>query len=107
MTVLIVGGEAQGKLAFARTISPETEIVNQLHLIVKQAMKRGEEIPGAEHFLNKTVVCNELGCGIVPIDAFDRAWREETGRLCCAIAAQADRVYRVSCGIAQCIKGHV
>ena len=30
MTILIVGGAAQGKSAFARRISPETEIVDNL-----------------------------------------------------------------------------
>ena len=23
------------------------------------------------------IVCNELGCGVVPMDAFDRAWRDK------------------------------
>ena len=51
------------------------------------------------------VIATEVGGGVVPMDASERAWRECTGRLCCDIAAQADRVYRVYCGIATCIKG--
>ncbi|MDO4173211.1 MAG: bifunctional adenosylcobinamide kinase/adenosylcobinamide-phosphate guanylyltransferase [Eubacteriales bacterium] len=104
MTILIVGGAAQGKTAFAKTISPQTEIVDNLHAIVKAAMQEGRPIPKAEEFLGKTVVCNELGCGVVPMDAMERDWREHTGRLCCDLAARADRVYRVCCGIPQCIK---
>ncbi|HIV67648.1 MAG TPA: bifunctional adenosylcobinamide kinase/adenosylcobinamide-phosphate guanylyltransferase [Candidatus Butyricicoccus stercorigallinarum] len=105
MTILIVGGMAQGKRAFARSLSPEAEIVDNLQDIVRRALERGAPVPQAADFLDKTVVCTELGCGVVPMDAFEREWREQTGRLCCEIAAQAARVYRVSCGIAQCIKG--
>lgn len=104
MTILIVGGAAQGKSAFARCISPETDIVDNLQDIVWEAMRHGKPIPKAETFLHKTVVCNELGCGVVPMDAMERNWREYTGRLCCDIAVQADRVYRLCCGIPQCIK---
>ncbi|KIR01579.1 hypothetical protein P261_00393 [Lachnospiraceae bacterium TWA4] len=51
------------------------------------------------------LVSNELGYGIVPMDAFDRKYRETTGRICCMIAEQADEVYRVVCGLPQKIKG--
>ena len=104
MTILIVGGAAQGKSAFARRISSETEIVDNLQDIVRQAMEQGKPIPKAEQFMGKTVVGNELGCGIVPMDETERNWREYTGRLCCDIAARAERVYRMYCGIPQCIK---
>ncbi len=105
MTILIVGGMAQGKSAFARSLSSETEFVDNLQDIVRQALDTGAPVPQASEFLGKTVVCTELGCGIVPLDAGEREWREQTGRLCCDIAALADCVYRVTCGIAQCIKG--
>lgn len=104
MTILVIGGAAQGKSAFARSLSPQDSIVEDLHELVRQALKTGTPLPRAEQFDGKTVVCNELGCGVVPMDAGERCWREETGRLLCDIAARADRVYRVCCGIAQCIK---
>lgn len=105
MTILIIGGAAQGKTAFARTLSPEQDIVDDLHVRVQRAMRDKTQLPNASDFVGKTVVCQEVGGGVVPIDAFERDWREYTGRLCCDIAAQADRVYRVYCGIATCIKG--
>ena len=107
MTILVVGGAAQGKHAFARGLQPDAELVEHLHLRVRDAMQSGEPLPQAAEFIGKTVVCNELGGGIVPMDALEREWRENVGRLCCDIAAQADRVYRVCCGIGQCIKGDV
>ena len=104
MTVLIVGGASQGKTAFAKSIALEQNIVDDLHELVRNAMKNGMDVPKAEAFEDMTVVCNELGCGIVPMDAFEREWREAVGRLCCDIAKRADKVYRVCCGIPQCIK---
>ena len=105
MTILIIGGAAQGKSAFARTLSPEQDIIDDLHARVQRALRDNTALPQAADFAGKTVVCNEVGGGVVPMDAQERAWRECTGRLCCDIAAQADRVYRVYCGIATCIKG--
>lgn len=104
MTVLIVGGASQGKTAFAKSIALEQNIVDDLHELVRNAMQSGMDVPKAEDFEDMTVVCNELGCGIVPMDAFEREWREAVGRLCCDIAKRAERVYRVCCGIPQCIK---
>lgn len=107
MTILIVGGAAQGKHAFAHSLKQDAEIVENLHLLVRDTMQAGKPLPQAADFTDKIVICNELGGGIVPMDAFEREWRENVGRLCCDIAAQADRVYRVCCGIGQFIKGEV
>ena len=41
---------------------------------------------------------------IVPLEAFDRRWREETGRALCILAQNSQRVVRVTCGIGQVIK---
>ena len=41
------------------------------------------------------LVTNELGYGVVPVDRFDREYREKPGRVCCAIAKQATEVHRV------------
>ena len=122
--MLIVGGESQGKLRAAlrltglkesdaadggSVISDEIEkfpLINNLHLLTYSILKNGKTVDGLREKLNgKTVICNEIGCGIVPIDQFERRWREETGRLCCDLARDADKVFRVHCGILQCIKG--
>lgn len=47
------------------------------------------------------IVSNELGCGIVPMEKRDRLWREACGRVCIALAARADEVVRVVCGVGQ------
>ncbi|MCD8396332.1 MAG: bifunctional adenosylcobinamide kinase/adenosylcobinamide-phosphate guanylyltransferase [Lachnospiraceae bacterium] len=46
-----------------------------------------------------TIVSNELGYGIVPMEKTDRLWREAVGRICTCLAAEADEVVRVVCGI--------
>lgn len=53
---------------------------------------------------DRVLVTDEIGCGIVPADAFERLYREETGRLCCRIAGEAEEVWRVCCGTGMRIK---
>ena len=50
------------------------------------------------------IVCNELGCGLVPIDKKDRIYRECVGRILCKIAKDAQTITRVYCGIGEKIK---
>lgn len=50
------------------------------------------------------IVSNELGYGVVPMERFDRDYRETVGRVCTCIAARSDAVTRVVCGIGTRIK---
>ena len=50
------------------------------------------------------IVCDEIGCGLVPVDAFEREYREETGRIMTALAEHAEWVDRVVCGIGMRIR---
>lgn len=50
------------------------------------------------------VIADEIGCGIVPVDAFEREYRETAGRVCQRLAAESEAVYRVVCGIGNRIK---
>ena len=36
---------------------------------------------------------------MVPLDPFERRWREETGRALCRLAAASERVERIVCEI--------
>lgn len=122
---LVIGGAHQGKLQWVLDQTREAvvldgascpidsgqkaDILNRLHLLVRRLLEQGEE-PWrfVEELLCKNpgiiIICDELGCGIVPLQAFDRRWREETGRICCALARRAKRVDRVFCGIGSPIK---
>ena len=45
------------------------------------------------------VTITEIGSGMVPVDAEERAFRENAGRFSVLLAERADEVYRVVCGI--------
>ena len=108
--VLIVGGMAQGKLEFARRMLGVTawsegvlgaeDCVHGLHLAIR-ALPEPEAAVGAwlEAHPDGVIICDEVGCGVTPLDRADRAWRERVGRICCALAQKADTVYRVHCGL--------
>ena len=50
------------------------------------------------------LVLDDIGCGVVPLQAKDRIWRERCGRLYCCLTAQADLVQRAWAGLVQTIK---
>ena len=124
---LIIGGAFQGKLAYASAaaeIAPEQfadgavcgfEVLdtcrgmNHFHEYVRRYLAEGrsvEELP--ERIVQKNpevvLVANELGCGIVPMDPFERQFREAFGRLCCRPAQEAKEVHRVICGLGTVIR---
>lgn len=60
-----------------------------------------DPLPDLEELMGlRAVICNEVGCGLVPIQAEERQRREAVGRLCCQLAERAEAVYRISCGLA-------
>ena len=53
---------------------------------------------------NSVLICEDIFCGVVPIDEEARAWREATGRLLSWAAERADGVVRMFCGLPQVLK---
>lgn len=128
--VLITGGAWQGKTDFAKKYLLEKEdrivrivdgsqaaeedwrqvdLFTDFHLWVARLLREDRDVYEAVNRMLEenptiTVTVNELGCGIVPVDAFDRKWRETTGRVCCLLAQKSTEVYRVTCGVATKIK---
>lgn len=112
---LVIGGRGAGKREFVKNTWNYNDcdiadgVINNCVVIFNL-----QNIPNLsntlifEQLLKKDVViCDEIGCGIVPITEHDRAWREETGRCCIALAKQAEAVVRVCCGIGTAIKGDI
>ena len=58
----------------------------------------------AEENKDTIVIADEIGNGIVPLNAFEREYREQTGRAEILLAKKVDEVVRVICGIGQKIK---
>ena len=125
--ILVTGGAFQGKKAYAmetfslkedRFVDGEScswediykaEGIFHFHEYIRRSLEAGREIGKlAENlFLQNpevVVVVNELGSGVVPVDDFDRNYRETVGRICCALADKARQVHRVVCGIGMVIK---
>lgn len=53
------------------------------------------------------VMATEVGGGVVPVDAGERAAREAAGRLACLLAARAGCVVQMFCGIPTVLKGEL
>lgn len=108
---LYIGGYKQGKLNYVLNIrnKPPEKIKNDFHLWVRQLLEEQEDAEAVvEAYINEhpdcVIISDEIGNGIVPMDAFERVYREQLGRILINLAQRADRVERVICGIGQRIK---
>ena len=125
--VLIFGGVYQGKLDYAMgrfnvttddvfvckddiTFLPiGCKVYNDFDKWILALVQKNENIrDNISKFIaenpNAIVIANDNSCGVVPIDANLRIWREENGRALGQIAQVATEVVRMYCGIATIIK---
>ena len=84
-------------------------IINHLHTFIKTSMQRGENpkesiLDFVTKYPDCILISDEIGNGIVPMDAFEREYREQTGRILIELAKEAEEVIRVICAIGQKIK---
>ena len=87
-------------------------IIDKFHYFIRAVLEK--KLPMQEYILkfmqfaekkpDTIVIADEIGNGIVPLDAFEREHREQTGRAEILLAKKADEVIRVICGIGQKIK---
>ena len=125
---LVIGGYAQGKLnyvqgkynveasmVYAGEIPEKIEeekgvvVINHFHNWVKMKIANDgcpekEIFEFVEKYPDCVIISDEVGNGIVPIEAFEREYRERTGRILVELAKKAEEVERVICGIGQKIK---
>ena len=122
----IIGGAYQGKLNCARNTFAvrDSEIftcteVNGIefgaHCIYKieeftlWCVRNGRDATeifreNREKWKNSVLICMDIFCGVVPLGADMRAWRDMTGRLCAYLSSEADSVTRMFCGLEQRLK---
>lgn len=123
---IVTGGAFQGKLKYAKeafqisdgwvdgAVCTKQELftcrgVFGFHVLIRNMMENGEDVDSLPEELKENnpeicIVTTEMGCGVVPVDAFERMWREKTGRICTRLAESAEEVHRVFCGIGMVIK---
>ncbi len=124
--ILIIGGACQGKTAYAKGHFGEGyRFVNHYHQTVREQMLAGldpmekaRELVESENGTEDgkvrpdgeknpeglVIISDEIGYGLVPLDAFEREYREMDGRVHCYLASRAEQVIRVVCGIGVRIK---
>ena len=122
--IFVFGGAHQGRGEFVRglgyseirTADEETRIpdfstgaVRGLEHWALGCVQRGEE-PAAllaateDAWRDCALIGTDFSCGVVPMDAETRAWREANGRLNNYLAQRAERVVRMFCGLPQELK---
>ncbi len=117
---LIIGGKAQGKLTFAKkrfnlqnedittTLQEGKKAIYNLQDIIANLIKADKDaMAEVLAFAEKNdviFICDEVGSGIVPMEAFERKYRDTVGKICCELAQKSNGVSRVFCGIGKDIK---
>ena len=106
---LYIGGAYQGQDELARAENPGAQVEYDFHETIRGLVARGGDPRAfARDFVrdhpDAVVVSNEVGAGVVPIDAGERAWREGVGRALTIVAQASEQVTRVVCGIGVRIK---
>lgn len=123
--VLIVGGAYQGKLDYARSAFgiTQTQVYTCTNAEIdfsKRCIDHIEEFSFAcvqrgidpvaffkahhEDWKDSILICQDISCGVVPLGADMRAWRQANGRLCQYLSEQAGQVSRLFCGLEQRLK---
>lgn len=128
----IIGGAYQGKLNCARntfavqdneifTCSAEhgcteengiefgARCINKIEEFTLWCVRNGRDATeifreNREKWKNSVLICMDIFCGVVPLGADMRAWRDMTGRLCAYLSSEADSVTRMFCGLEQRLK---
>lgn len=118
---LIIGGAYQGKTEWAKkrfSLSDEeifscgteskpdfskrciTHYENYVAYCLKNNIQSKTDFSDCQGAAQKIIICDDIFCGVVPVDSFQRKLREQTGLALQKIAEKA-HVTRIFCGKAQ------
>ena len=122
----IIGGAYQGKLNCARntfavqdneifTCTEESGIefgarcIYKLEEFTLWCVRNGKDATeifkeNRNKWADSVLICQDIFCGVVPLGADMRAWRDMTGRLCAYLSEEAASVTRMFCGLEQRLK---
>ncbi len=111
--ILVIGGAYQGKKDYvAENFSDRFDKDNVFYDFHKYAfdlVKDGIDPlefvkENLNDFKEKIIICDDVSCGIVPIDEVERRFREQLGRTLVLISKNSQEVHRVFAGIGARIK---
>lgn len=113
--VIVFGGAYQGKLDFVKEkfnildddvldLSKEGFSLDKKVIYHFEEVKKRNISFNKEDLKDKILVFNDESLGLVPIDDFDRKYREDIGRLMVSLSKDANEIYRVFLGIGERIK---
>ena len=121
---MLIGGAYQGKTAYAKqtyglrdadiftcegeTLNLSAPCLRHLERFARacvRARKEPADVLAGLDLHGKILICEDISCGVVPMDAEAREWREAVGRMNAALAARADTVTRMFCGLPMELKG--
>jgi adenosyl cobinamide kinase/adenosyl cobinamide phosphate guanylyltransferase len=123
--IFIIGGAYQGKLDHAKMkynltdkdvyqctdtkIDFSMKCIDSIEEFTYACVQAG--IEPLDYFLehesewqDSILICQDIFCGVVPLGADQREWRQATGRLCKYLSQQAQSVSRIFCGLEQRLK---
>ena len=122
----IIGGAYQGKLSCAKntfdvqddeifTCTEEngiefgTRCINKIEEFTLWCVRNGKDATeifkeNRDKWTDSVLLCMDIFCGVVPLGADMRAWRDMTGRLCSYLSSEAESVTRMFCGLPQKLK---
>jgi ATP-binding cassette subfamily B protein len=111
MAIILGGGSAlvlDGVISIGMLYT-FTEYISQLFTPVQELAAAAEDLESLADRLAAYdfVLATEVGGGVVPMDAAERAAREAAGRLACLLAARADCVVQMFCGLPTVLKGEL
>ena len=117
---LIIGGAFQGKSEYARktynlkkedvcecSIDKEPDLskrcIYRFERYILWCMRNSKQ-PQLSFRDDQIIILSDIFCGVVPIEKEARLWREECGKASSVLAANANSVTRLLCGIPKRIK---
>ena len=125
--ILVIGGAYQGKLEYAKkrlnasdsdvflckdgevSLPGGKAIIDEIDKWILALLREGIDVKKeVKHLVEKNrntiIICNDISCGVVPIEPLMRKWREEVGRTLAVLADESDEVVRLYCGLATRLK---
>ena len=122
---LITGGRCMGKRAYAEKFYGnnfksvcnlknenlfEADLILNLHTGVRNLMRH--DIEPVNYFIehldiirNSVLIGDDINCGVIPIEKFERQWRDATGILYQELALKSDTVTYIWSGLPLKLKG--